>query len=134
MEKLCKTNNILNRERTVRNIWNCNNYGNKYNAEKTVIDGIKFDSKKEARRYAELKLLERAGVISDLKLQPKFVLQEGFRQNGKAYREISYIADFSYVENGKLVVEDTKGFKTEVFKIKEKLFRYKYGNVDFRVL
>lgn len=107
---------------------------NKYSAEKTVIDGIKFDSKKEARRYAELKLLEKAGAICDLKLQPKFVLQEGFKQNGKTYREISYIADFSYVENGKLVAEDTKGFKTEVFKIKEKLFRYKFANVDFRVL
>lgn len=107
---------------------------NKYGAKKCTVDNIEFDSMKEARRYAELKLLERAGQIKNLQLQPKFLLQESFKQNGKSYREISYIADFSYVENGNLVVEDTKGFKTKVFRLKEKLFRYKYGNVDFRVL
>lgn len=52
---------------------------NKYGNIKTVIDGIKFDSKRESERYLELKLLEKAGEISDLKLQPRFILQHGFK-------------------------------------------------------
>lgn len=107
---------------------------NKYNAKKTELDGIVFDSRKEANRYAELKLLERAGHIEDLTLQPKFELQESFSVNGKKHRAITYSADFQYVEHGKTVVEDTKGFVTEVFKIKQKLLLYKYQDIDFRVL
>ena len=101
---------------------------NKYNARKTIIDGIKLDSKKEADRYCELKLLERAGEISHLQLQPKFLLVEGFRHEGKKYQDINYIADFQYIEkDGTEVVEDTKGFKTDVYNIKKKLFLWKYG-------
>ena len=66
----------------------------KYRNRKTIHDGITFDSKGEANRYCELKILERAGEISDLTLQPKFTLQESFKKNGKTHRAITYIADF----------------------------------------
>ena len=98
----------------------------KYNAKKTTIDGITFDSKKESERYAELKLLERAGEINNLRLQPRFVLQPAFEKNGKRYRKIEYVADFAYEEGGKTVVEDVKGMKTDVYKIKKKMFEYAY--------
>lgn len=106
----------------------------KYKAKKTVFDGITFDSQKEAMRYGELKLLERAGEISDLELQPKYVLQEGFRdKDGKKHIAITYKADFKYVEKGKEIVEDAKGFETEVFKIKLKLLLYKYPEINFKL-
>ena len=98
----------------------------KYNSRKTTIDGIEFDSQKEGRRYSELMLLERAGEISELILQPEYILQEGFRKNGKTYRPIKYIADFMYVEDGKTVVEDVKGAKTQVYQLKKKLFEKRY--------
>lgn len=100
----------------------------KYSSAKTDIDGITFDSKKEAEFYAELKLRERAGEISHLRLQPRYLLQEAFKHDGKQYREIEYVADFEYVENGVTVVVDVKGFKTAVYMIKKKLFLYKYGD------
>jgi hypothetical protein len=111
----------------------------KYNNKKTVLDGISFDSKKEARRYSELSLLEKAGVITDLKRQVKFVLipaqreadiigKRGGVKPGKVIeRECAYIADFVYQENGKTVVEDTKGVKTKDYIIKRKLMLYIYG-------
>lgn len=101
----------------------------KYNARKTIVDGIKFDSKKEAGRYKELKLLEKAGEIKNLQLQPKFTLQESFKHQGKIERKITYIADFMYEEkNGEIVVEDTKGYRTDVYKIKRKMFLKIYGD------
>ena len=93
-----------------------------------------FDSVKEARRYKELKLLEKAGKISNLELQPHFLLQESFRKNGKTYRKIEYIADFKYIENGKTIVEDVKGVQTDVFKIKHKLFEKKYPELELRII
>ena len=100
----------------------------KYNARKTIIDGIKFDSKKEAGRYKELKLLEKAGEIKNLQLQPRFTLQESFKYQGKTERKITYIADFMYEEkNGQVVVEDTKGYRTDVYKIKRKMFLKRYS-------
>lgn len=104
----------------------------KYNAVKTEVDGIKFDSAKESKRYASLKLLERAGVIENLKLQPRFLLQEGFTYNGHKERKIEYVADFQYERNGQTIVEDVKGMKTEVYKLKRKLFLYKYRDIVFR--
>lgn len=104
----------------------------KYYAEKTEVDGIKFDSAKESKRYANLKLLERAGVIENLKLQPRFLLQEGFTYNGHKERKIEYVADFQYERNGQTIVEDVKGMKTEVYKLKRKLFLYKYRDIVFR--
>lgn len=108
---------------------------NKYNAQKTEVDGYIFASKKEAARYGELKLLEKEGYIYDLELQPKFVLQEKFRDvEGKMHRAIVYIADFRYKnEAGTEIVVDTKGYKTDVFRIKEKLFLYKYPEIVFIV-
>lgn len=101
---------------------------NKFHAKKTEIDGIIFDSKHEAERYAELKLLERGRVITDLTLQPRFELQEGYTSpSGKRVRPITYIADFMYTEDGKTVVEDAKGMKTDVYRLKKKIFEYKYG-------
>lgn len=105
----------------------------KYGAQKTTVNGITFDSKKESERYASLLLLERAGVISNLKLQPRFLLQEGFVYQGHKERKIEYVADFQYEKNGEVIVEDVKGMKTDVYKLKRKLFLFRYGNeVTFR--
>lgn len=101
---------------------------NKYHAIKTTVDGITFDSRAEARRYRELKLLERAGAIENLVLQPKFELQPKYKIGKRCERAIIYRADFQYWDNGKscLVVEDVKGVETKDFKLKKKLFEYKY--------
>lgn len=96
----------------------------KYNAKKTTVDGITFDSRKEAERYKELKALERVGKIDKLELQPRFLLQDGFRYDGKAIRKIEYVADFLYrdLSTYELVVEDVKGVKTDVYKLKKSCF------------
>lgn len=101
----------------------------KYYSRKVIIDGIKFDSKKEGNRYLELKLLLKAGKIRDLELQKKFELLPKYKINNKTIRAISYIADFVYwdISKNEMIIEDTKGFKTEVYKLKKKLFEYKYG-------
>lgn len=93
----------------------------KYRNEPTEIDGHKFPSKKEAKRFSELKLLERAGQITGLTLQPKFPLVV----NG--HKVCSYIGDFMYVQEPrgpatKIVIEDTKGYRTDAYRIKRKLF------------
>ena len=106
----------------------------KYKNKKTQVDMYVFDSAKEAKRYKELKLLERAGEISNLELQPRFLLQESFRKNGRAYRKIEYIADFQYIENGKTIVEDVKGLQTDVFKIKHKLFEKIYPELELKII
>lgn len=106
----------------------------KYNNKKTQVDMYVFDSAKEAKRYRELVLLERAGEIQNLELQPKFLLQEGFKKNNKTWRKLEYIADFKYIENGKTVVEDVKGFETKEFKIKRKLFEYKYSDLELKII
>lgn len=101
----------------------------KYSARKTVVDGIKFDSAKEARRYSELKLLERAGEISDLQRQVKFTLIP----KSEDERPVFYIADFVYEEkDGKRIVEDVKGYRTKDYIIKRKLFKFKNPGYVFR--
>lgn len=107
---------------------NFSKYGNK----KTVVDGFKFDSKKEADRYLVLKDMLMHDEIEDLQLQPKFLLQENYKYKGETIRKIYYIADFSYKKEGNLVVEDVKGKKTDVYKLKRKLFLYRYKDIDFR--
>ena len=105
---------------------------NKYFAKKTVVDNIEFASKKEARRYSELKLLHLANEISDLTVQPKFLLQEKFKKNGIHYRAIKYIGDFMYKnKDGKYIVEDVKSkiTKTDVYMIKKKLFEKRYSDL-----
>lgn len=105
----------------------------KYHARKTEVDGMVFDSVKESERYRTLKLLERAGEIKNLKLQPRFLLQEPFMCDGKRERKIEYVADFQYDRNGRTVIEDVKGDRTQVYKLKRKLFLYRYGDsIDFR--
>lgn len=113
--------------------------GNKYHSEKVTVDGETFDSRKEARRWQELRLLQKAGQISELRRQVKFVLiptqravdtrgPKGGVIKGKVLeREVAYIADFVYTEDGKTVVEDTKGMKTKDYIIKRKLMRFVYG-------
>lgn len=100
----------------------------KYHSKKMVVDGIVFDSRAEANRYCELKMLERAGKIKDLSLQHKFELQPSFKKNGKTIRAITYVADFVYFDLERMVnvVEDVKGFKTKEYLLKRKMFEYKF--------
>lgn len=102
----------------------------KYGSKKTELDGIVFDSKREASRYAELKLMERAKLISDLELQVPFELIPAQRINNKVVeRACTYVADFVYYDKamGETVVEDAKGMRTDVYKIKRKLMLQKYN-------
>lgn len=113
----------------------------KYHNKKSIVDGINFDSKKEAKRYEVLKALEKAGVIHDLQRQVKYVLipaqyeptneiytkgkEKGKPKKGKLIeRECAYYADFVYIYKGQLVVEDTKGMRTPEYIIKRKLMLY----------
>lgn len=99
----------------------------KYHAKKTEIDGVQFDSKIEGQYYLHLKEQQKKGNIAAFNLQPRFLLQEGFRKNGKWYRPIEYVADFEIVHNdGSIEIVDVKGFETADFKIKRKLFEKKY--------
>lgn len=112
---------------------------NKYYSRKITRDGMTFDSVKEYRRYCDLSLLEKAGKIADLRRQVKFVLipaqrdldtigKRGSVKRGKLIeRECSYVADFVYIENGKKVVEDTKGFRTKDYIIKRKLMLFMHN-------
>ena len=103
---------------------------NKYGNTKTVVNGIKSDSKKEAKRASELETEERLGIISHLERQKKYVLQPSFKFGGHTIREISYVADFVYMENGTQVVEDVKSDITRmnpVYRIKKKMMLYVHG-------
>lgn len=102
----------------------------KYNNTKKTVDGITFDSILEARRYAVLKSRLEAGTISDLRLQPHYTIMEGYKDlSGTYIRPVQYIADFSYIinEDGKRIVEDVKGVRTEAYAIKRKLIRDRFG-------
>lgn len=98
--------------------------GNKYHAKKTTIDGIEFDSAKEAKRYTKLRALEEAGKIQSLRLQVPFELVPSFECDGVKYRGAKYVADFVYYRDGKQIVEDCKGVKTAEYKLKKKLMAY----------
>lgn len=93
----------------------------KYNNQKTIVNGIIFSSKREAKRYWELELLKRAGEISDLELQCKLPV---LINNKKVF---TYVADFVYTEEGIKIIEDCKGFRTAVYKIKKKAIEAYYG-------
>lgn len=105
----------------------------KYGNRRTEVDGIRFDSRREAKRWSELKLLEKAGEIRGLKRQVSFELIPEQRAGGKVVeRACKYIADFVYflpIPFGgmEMVVEDAKGVKTDVYKLKKKLMRYVHG-------
>ena len=100
----------------------------KYHAKRIYMYDRWFASKAEAARYQELKLLEAAGEISDLQTQVTFELLPGFRDpEGHKHLPTKYIADFVYRQNGRTIVEDKKGFRTDVFKLKKKLMWIKHG-------
>lgn len=102
--------------------------GSKYHNRRIISNGEKFDSKKEERRYKELRALEKSGVIRDLKRQVKFVLIPSHRENGRVTeRECSYYADFTYIQDKAFIVEDVKGFRTPEYKIKRKLMLHIHG-------
>lgn len=103
----------------------------KYKNSKIAIDGRKYDSKAEADRSIVLRFQVSRGYISELEYQPTFVLQESFIDNrGRRNAAIKYIADFMYIENGLTIVEDVKGMQTPDYKIKAKLFRAKYPELQ----
>lgn len=100
----------------------------KYHSRKVTRDGMTFDSVKEYRRYCELSLLEKAGMVTDLERQVKFELIPSQKIDGKVVeRPCTYVADFVYMENGQKVVEDTKGFRTTDYIIKRKLMLWVHG-------
>jgi hypothetical protein len=114
----------------------------KYGASKKEVDGITFDSSLEAQAYQILKLWERAGKINPIMRQPLYTLQEGFRDtHGKWHRSVRYIADFFYTERdaedgappSRYVTVDVKGYPTPAFRIKEKLFRAKYPEIELQI-
>ena len=107
---------------------------NKYRNKKVKIDNYVFDSIAESKRYKELALLEKAKIIENLQLQPRFLLQDAFKKNGKTFRKIEYVADFMYEEKGQVIVEDVKGMETRDFKIKRKLFEYKYQGLTLKII
>ena len=105
----------------------------KYHNKKTVYANQTYDSKKEAKRAYELDMLQRAGLISGLERQRRFELLQSFKNRGITIRGITYIADFYYFDKVKniWVAEDTKGFRTDAYKIKRKLFLAKYPEILF---
>lgn len=107
----------------------------KYRNRKTTIDGITFDSRKEAEWYLVLKGDKKAGKIKDFELQPEFILQEGFTKNGKRHRPIKYIADFRVKNNdGTEEIIDVKGVITKEFSIKRKIFEAKYPDLSLKII
>ena len=109
---------------------------NKYGNIKTEVDGIKFDSKKEAEYYCQLKLLKQAGEIKDFGLQPRYELQPTFKKNGVTHRSITYVADFivDWADGTTEVIDvkSSKSFKTQVYRIKKKMFEYKYPDKNIK--
>lgn len=95
------------------------------------MDGITFDSKREADRYLVLKGMEEDGLIEDLRRQVRYELVPAFDVDGKHYRPVFYVADFVYIdkETGEEVTEDVKGMRTDTYKLKAKLFARRYGKV-----
>lgn len=106
----------------------------KYKNKKCEYDGKKFDSLKEKNQYIIFKQMEKEGKISNLQCQVPFELQPKFKFNGKTIRPITYIADFTYIENGKQVVVDVKSEitrKDKVYRLKKKMLQYQY-NIDLK--
>lgn len=109
---------------------------NKYHNTKVIYKDIRFSSKKEMRRYIILKQLERAGIINELELQPKFLLLDTIHYKGKTYPKTYYIADFKYFdkEKGKYIIEDIKSpitAKDKVYRLKIKMLLTKYPDIEF---
>lgn len=102
-----------------------------------VVDGILFASQSEADRYKELTILQKSGDVISFEIQPRYILQDAFKKNGKAWRAISYVADFRiHWADGHTSIEDVKGslgFQTDVFKLKQKLFEFKYPELTLEI-
>jgi len=104
----------------------------KYNATKKTVDGVTFDSAGEARAGSLLMLWEKAGAISNLERQPRYVLMDGYVDaTGRKVRPMEYVPDFRFIRDNRIVVVDFKGFRTEAYKIKAKLFRQRYPYLVF---
>lgn len=108
----------------------------KYNAQPIEVDGERFDSTAEMARWGELQMLERAGYISGLRRQVRYVLQEKaprgrFRKH--AVRAITYTVDFQYTEAGRLIAEDFKGYNTDASRLRQKLFVRRYPDIVLRL-
>jgi len=101
----------------------------KYHNTKVEYNGIKFDSIKEMKTYQLLEYRQKIGEIKELKLQVPYELIPKYKMNDKTIRKTQYIADFTYIstKDNKLHVVDTKGFKTDVYRLKKKMFEYQYG-------
>ena len=102
---------------------------NKYGNHKTEVDGIVFDSRKEANRYAELLMMEKAGIIKDLLRQVRFEIVPKVKGNGETSRARFYVADFTYTQDGQKVIEDVKSPATradKVYSLKKALMIWKY--------
>lgn len=106
----------------------------KYHNSKVDYAGHTFDSLAERDRYKELQLLEYNGDITGLEVHPAFELQPAFSKNGKRTRAINYEADFSYFENGEKKIEDLKGKETDLFKLKAKMFDYRYPELKLTII
>ena len=110
----------------------------KYNAQPTEVDDLRFDSKAEARRYQQLQIMERTGEISELSIKPLYILQPSFTDAfGKTHRAITYTADFAYMRNGQAVTEDVKGGKgtqTQQFSIRWKMAIKRYPTIKFELV
>ena len=99
----------------------------KFKNEKVTTPDGTFDSKKEYARWIDLLWMQRAGQIKNLARQQEFILIPKQRYKGEYIKECKYVADFVYEKDGEMVVEDVKGYKTDVYKIKKKLMLWKYG-------
>lgn len=123
-----KSQSMKNTTMTIK--WDTDKPRAKYGNKVTVTEEGRFDSLKELDRYGQLKFMEKAGEIKNLERQKKYVLQPSFKFLGKTIREIAYVADFVYEEDGKVVVEDCKSpitRKNPVYKIKKKMMMYVHG-------
>lgn len=107
----------------------------KYLSHKIVIDGIKFDSKDEAKYYEALKIKKYRGEIENFELQPKFILVEGFKKNNKTYRAITYTPDFTvYHIDGSIEYVDVKGMTTQQGELRIKLFNNFYRDLKLSIV
>lgn len=108
----------------------------KYHNKRVTVNGVTFASGLESRRYQELLLLMRTGIVKEIELQPKYLLQEAFKKNGKHIRAIHYIADFHVTyADGHQEIEDVKGrFITPEFRLKQKLFEHRYPDLTIKIV
>lgn len=108
---------------------------NKFGNKKTTIDGITFDSRMESKFYEYAKDLKAQGQIKDFKMQVRYEIFPAFKKNGKTWRKVEYVADFVIEHHdGRIEVIDVKGVETDVFKIKQKLFEYKFPELELQTV